>query len=143
MDIQAPLPDTARTIRKHWADRLLELARAAWRARDYNRAFELISRCAELDPVRGQIWADALRAITKAVPPGTAPRAGRVVRSGLWGQVIECGCGRKFGRPNGQQGVSCLTCQSRTRLMVTGIDQDDVALARLRQHNARVISQSP
>ena|ERR1039457_1824134 len=41
---------TIEETRRHWADRLIELATRAYRARDYQRAAEMLVRALALDP---------------------------------------------------------------------------------------------
>jgi len=135
--VQERLPRSGEEIRRHYATQCLEAARTAWRGRQYERAFEMISRGMELDPSRAQTWEKALAALVQVLPHRQAPRAGRVVRSGMWGQSVECSCGRIFGRPNGDESLRCLRCQTRARLSAAGITADDAGLTRIAAHNQR------
>ena len=107
---RARLRTTIEQTRRHWADRLIELATAAYRARDYERSTELLTRALALDP--GQ--ADRIEAAGARI----------AARSGTEGRSI----------------ASRLSLQLQTacRLAVAGITDDDRAIQSVLNWNADV-----
>jgi hypothetical protein len=71
----APVTDTKaiRATRKHWAERLIGLATAAYRERDYPQATEMLVRALALDPASDyRIEAAMERVNARAGTTGTA-----------------------------------------------------------------------
>lgn len=79
MDSRPRNPETLRATidetRRHWCDRLIELATAAYRARDYAQAAELLIRALALDPAQAaRIEAAGQRVRAKAGGGSVASR---------------------------------------------------------------------